>query len=79
MSALSPFERFKIKVTGPIDRIKGSCIFMHRYAPWTIFREGDISAGPKDSRVKIGYYVEQRRVCDRCGRIEIRSVQTKIV
>ena len=63
-SVLTPFERFKERVVGKIDLLRGKCWLIHYWSKWCVVREYTVSIN-KDQA--LGHGFQQRRQCLRCG------------
>jgi hypothetical protein len=70
MSALSPFERFKERVIGRVDAMRGRCWFLHQWSGWVAVRNDIIQTYPSGEKGKIGEVVRQHRKCSRCGYVQ---------
>ena len=49
----------------------------HIWGKWETIREGRITRGTGDHQVTIGSWVEQKRTCVFCGKVEMRTEETK--
>ena len=52
------------------------CAFWHDWSKWTIFEEGSIKNYGNKKTVKVGRYIYQTRICERCGKAEIEKQKT---
>lgn len=50
----------------------------HRWTKWKEIARGDLFAErlSTGSQIPIGYFVEQQRECERCGKMQIREIST---
>lgn len=50
------------------------CFFGHSYTKWLTFNEGDLYANnKKEGELAIGTYIEQKRICTKCGLVLLRK------
>jgi hypothetical protein len=51
---------------------RAACWLFHRWGKWVVVGHGDVES---DGAV-VGRFIEQRRDCLRCGKIQLREAQT---
>lgn len=64
---------------GTLDRDNGGTMkcwwgFLHNWGKWKVTRSASIMQGL--DKTIIGFWKEQERECEECGKIELRSIQS---
>lgn len=56
-----------------------TCWFFHAWTKWKSICYGPFRVkNPAGDVVDSGQYVEQRRECSRCGKVDLREVRTRL-
>lgn len=57
-------------------RQKTSCFLFHNWGKWKVIDSGEILSVRHNHTV--GHFIEQRRVCERCGKMQLNTQKTSI-
>lgn len=73
------YKRFKETLVVRRDQVRAQCWFWHPWGRWRVTSEKNIGYTTKAGvRITTGVWIMQQRVCERCCKLQVESLQKEI-